>query len=50
MTILGSAIRTIEMIPSVTNLRGITKYQPIGFGLFVYSLNVNEMVKAYEDF
>ena len=33
-----NAIRTIEMIPSVTNLRYITKYKPIGFGLFVHPL------------
>ena len=44
------AIRTIEHIPSVMNLRGITKYYRIGLGLFVYSLiNVNEMAKTYEE-
>ena len=41
-----NAIVTIDKIPSVTHLRGITKYQPIGFGLFV---NVNEMARTYED-
>ena len=42
-----NAIRTIGKIPSGTNLRGIAKYLPIGFGLFV---NVNKLPKKYEDF
>ena len=36
-----NAIRTIDMIPCVTNLRGIVNYSPIGFGLLVYSLLKN---------
>ena len=40
-----NAIRTIENMPSVTNLRGKAKYQPIGFGLFVYSLTLTNWLK-----
>ena len=49
-------MRTIENIPSGTNLRDITKLftnrlASVGFGLFVFSLMVlNEMAETYEDF
>ena len=45
-----NAIRTIDMITSVANLRGITKYQPIRFWFICLFVNVNKMTKAYEDF
>ena len=37
-----NAIRTIDMIPCVTNFSGLVSYLPIGFGLFVI---MNEMTK-----
>ena len=40
-----NAIR-IEKIPSGMNLRGIVKYKSIGFGLFVYSLMLTNLLKV----
>ena len=43
-----NAIRTVDKIPGVTNLRGIKLTNQLQFiWLFV---NVSEMPKAYEDF
>ena len=43
-----NAIRTLEKISSVTNLRGIPKYSPIGFGLFV-NVNAKTYTEMYID-
>ena len=40
-----NAIRTIENIPSGSNLRAIANYSPIGLGLFVYSLMLKNWLK-----
>ena len=40
-----NAIRRVDTMPCMMDLRGVSKYEPIGFGLLIYSLSQTKIVR-----